>query len=182
MTSMLTSSIILLRCGGKIMKISKEIENIGTVCYQENVLSGKKSLSVDGEKLTKVSKKEFEYTNAETVTRFTIEGNALQGVNVVVNGQKYEFLQKTAWYEYIVAFIGFVFILVWGNVPALCAIMPVVGGAIGGLIGALGAVLGIYMMRASNKPAIRLLIGFAGSVIAVVICILIGFAIVSAAK
>lgn len=163
------------------MKISKEIENIGTVCYEESVWTGKKSLSLDGVKMNKLSKTNFEYVKNETVMQFTLEGNVLRGVNLVVNGAKYEMLQKTAWYEYIVAFIGFVFILIWGNVPALCEIFPVVGGAIGGLFGALGAILGIYMMRVSKKPVVRLLIGLAGSVIAVLICFFIGLAIVSIA-
>ncbi len=162
------------------MKITKEIENIGTVRYEESVWTGKKSLFVDDVKLTKISKTKFEYVKDEVVTQFLLDGNILKVVNLVVNGAKYEILQKTAWYEYIVAFIGVVFILIWGNVPALCEIFPVVGGAIGGLIGALGAILGIYMMRVSRKPVIRLLIGLAGSAIAVLICFLIGFAIVSA--
>lgn len=164
------------------MKILKEIENIGTVCYEESVWTGKKSLSINGVNANKLSKTNFEYVKDETVMRFTLEGNMLRGVNLVVNGAKYEMLQKTAWYEYIVSFIGLAFILIWGNVPALCEIFPVVGGAIGGLFGALGAVLGIYMMRVSNKPVIRLLIGLAGSAIAVLICFLIGYAIVSAVK
>ncbi len=162
------------------MKIIKEIENIGTVRYEESVWAGKKTLFVDDVKLTKKSKTTFEYVKDEVVTQFSLEGNILKGVNLVVNGAKYEILQKTAWYEYIVAFIGTVFVLIWGNVPALCEIFPVVGGAIGGLIGALGAILGIYMMRVSRKPVIRLLIGLAGSILAVLICFLIGLAIVSA--
>ncbi len=164
------------------MKVSKEIENIGTVCYEESVWTGTKTLFLDGVKLTKLSKTTFEYAKDETVIQFSLDGNFLRGVNLVVNEEKYELIQKTAWYEYIVSFIGLVFILVWGNVPALCKIFPVVGGAIGGLIGALGAILGINMMRVSKKPVIRLLIGFAGSVFAVLICFLIGLAIVSAVK
>ncbi len=163
------------------MKISKQIENIGTVCYEENVWTGKKSLSLDGVKMNKLSKTNFQYVKDNTVMHFTLEGSVLQGINLVVNGAKYEMLQKTAWYEYIVAFLGFVFILIWGNVPSLCGIFPVVGGAIGGLFGALGAILGIYMMRVSKKPVIRLLIGLAGSAIAVLICFFIGLAIVSIA-
>ena len=164
------------------MKISKEIENVGTVRYEESAWTGKKTLFLDEVKLTKISKTKFEYVKDETVTQFFIDGNFLKGVNLIVNGVKYELIQKIAWYEYIVAFIGFLFILVWGNVPALCKIFPVVGGAIGGFFGALGAVLGICMMRVSRKPVIRLLIGLAGSVFAVLICFLIGLAIVSISK
>ncbi len=164
------------------MKASKEIENVGTVRYEENAWTGKKSLFLDGVKLTKLSKTKFEYVKDETVTQFLIDGNILRGVSLIVNGVKYELIQKIAWYEYIASFIGFLFILVWGNVPALCKIFPVVDGAIGGLFGALGAVLGILMMRLSKKPVIRILIGLAGSVIAVLICFLIGLAIVKIAK
>lgn len=164
------------------MNIIKEIENIGTVRYEESFWTGKKSLFLNGVPLTKLSKTEFEYAKDEVVMKFSLNGSVLSGVNVVVNGARYELIQKTAWYEYIAAFIGFLFILIWGNVPSLCKIFPVVGGAIGGLFGALGGILGILMMRVSNKPILRILLGLAGSLIAVLVCFLIGFAIVSATK
>lgn len=164
------------------MKIFKEIEGVGTVCYEESVLTGQKSLSLDGVKMNKISKTMFECAKNKTVLKFFIDGNIFRGINLLFDGTTYELLQKVAWYEYIVAFIGCVFVLVWGNVPALCAIFPVVGGAIGGLLGALGASLGILLMKVSKKPGIRLLIGFAGSVISVLLCFLVGLAIVSAVK
>ena len=78
------------------MNIIKEIENIGTVRYEESFWTGKKSLFLNGVPLTKLSKTEFEYAKDEVVMKFSLNGSVLSGVNVVVNGARYELLQKTA--------------------------------------------------------------------------------------
>ena len=87
--------------------------------------------------------------------------------------------EKTTVIEYILAFIPLVFILFWGNIPQLCAIFPVVGGAIGGAIsGAFGAVSLMYMKTQKNIIG-KLIVALITFVAAIISCFLVALIILS---
>ena len=47
---------------------------------------------------------------------------------------KDRFENAAKWYEMALSILIFVFYLIWGTVPALCLIFPVIGGGLGGLL------------------------------------------------
>ena len=73
----------------------------------------------------------------------------------------------------------FMLILVWGNVPALCEIIPVVGGAIGGGISGLMACITLFLMRNTKKVSHKLLIWLGFLIGTFTICFAIALGILS---
>jgi hypothetical protein len=67
------------------------------------------------------------------------------------------------WYELILALIPFLFSIIWGNVPALFAIFPVISGALGGGLSALCALSYLALMKKTDNPLHKILIGLAGA-------------------
>ena len=66
---------------------------------------------------------------------------------------------KAKWYETVLAVIPIVFLLTWGNSVELCAIFPVIGGAIGGALGAVGGCTSMILMKKQKNPLLKVLIG-----------------------
>ena len=69
--------------------------------------------------------------------------------------------------------------MIWGNSPALCAIFPVVGGAIGGALGGIGGVISLLLMKKQKSPLIKALIGVAVIAVTVFVAFIVGSALVS---
>lgn len=158
------------------MKQTIQHEKYGEILYNENFWTGKKSLSMNGAPLTKISKKEFQTANGVTGT---ITGSFLLGACLSIEGETIRLTPKITWYEIVLCILPFILIMIWGNVVALCQIVPVVGGAIGGAISGMLSVVSLFVMR-SVKPVwakILIGIGFVGATFG--ICCGIGFAIIS---
>lgn len=88
---------------------------------------------------------------------------------LLIDGEEYAVIAKTKWYEYILAVFPFVFVLVWGSIPASVDIFPVVGGAIGGLISGAMAVVSLASMKKTNKVTMKIVIGLVFVVITLLI-------------
>lgn len=159
-----------------------KIDGVGELSVTENIWTGARTLFINGIKLQKVSKKQFSCVIDGQELNVFLEGNFLTGLKCNINGQKYQVSEPATPYEYVLAFIPFVFIMVWGNVPSLIKIFPVVSGAIGGLISGIFAVVSLYVMKLTKKPYWKILIGLGFFVLTVLICYLIALAILSAAK
>ena len=127
----------------------------GTIVYNESFWTGKKSLTVNGVNAQSISKQEF-LIDGE---RALITGSSFTGITLQIGGESIVLLPKTAWYEYVLAILPILFLLTWGNSPALCAIFPVIGGAIGGAIGAILSMTSLLLMKKSRTPIVKLLIG-----------------------
>lgn len=158
------------------MKQTIQHEKYGEILYNENFWTGKKSLSMNGAPLTKISKKEFQTANGVTGT---ITGSFLLGACLSIEGETIRLTPKITWYEIVLCLLPFILIMIWGNVVELCLIVPVVGGAIGGAISGMLSVVSLFVMR-SVKPVwakILIGIGFVGATFG--ICCGIGFAIIS---
>lgn len=158
------------------MKQTIQHEKYGEILYNENFWTGKKSLSMNGAPLTKISKKEFQTANGVTGT---VTGSFLSGACLSIGGETIRLTPKITWYEIVLCLLPFILIMIWGNVVELCLIVPVVGGAIGGAISGMLSVVSLFVMR-SVKPVwakILIGIGFVGATFG--ICCGIGFAIIS---
>ena len=89
--------------------------------------------------------------------------------------------KKNSVFEIVLSVLIFAFVMVWGNNAKLCAIFPIVGGAIGGGISGAGTGLSMILMRRTENVFFKLLIWLACFAGTVLICFLIAQIILSAA-
>ena len=86
-------------------------------------------------------------------------GNLFMGIQLSINQEMIEISPRPAWYEIVLAILPVSFLLTWGNSPALCAIFPVIGGAIGGGLGAVFSMTSLLLMKNAKSITKKLLIG-----------------------
>ncbi len=127
----------------------------GEIVYSESFWTGKKTLTVNGVDAQPISKKEFLINGEKAV----IKGNFYTGIDLCIGNETVALSPKPKWYEIVLAILPVLFLLTWGNSATLCAIFPVVGGAIGGVIGALFSLTSLLLMKSSKAPMIKILIG-----------------------
>lgn len=132
------------------MVISKEVDNKHFL-YNENMLSGKKSLSVDGKEATKARKNMYTLSTGESVT---VKGSFLSGVKLSMQGKEIVLL-KNKWFEWILIFLPFLY---------LC--IGLFGGAIGGGLSGLFAAIAAY----SNAAVLR---GKLNITVKILLCLLV---------
>lgn len=117
-----------------------------------------------------MSKTAFLYESGASTYDINITGNFVKGSTLTINGDSYKISENLKWYEYVLAILPFVFILIWGNVPALVQILPVIGGAIGGVVSALMGLLSALVMKETKSIALKILYGIAFFLATVAIC------------
>ena len=160
--------------------MKKEINHseFGKIVYEENLWTGSKNISINGVKLSKISKTSFKM-NLENEDSYyvTIEGNFFKGTRLRIKGKTVIVSPSTKWYEYILAILPLALVLIWGNSPTLCRIIPVIGGATGGAIGGVLMCLSIILMKETRNILIKILIGIASLIVTFAACTLIGFMI-----
>jgi len=142
---------------------------LGEVVYRESGFSGKTELWVNGRQLVKQGKRDFLYVDAEGAQKtVAISGSALLGVSLTYDGQTVAIIPAPKKYEGLCSLFIFLFVLVWGNVPALCMIFPIIGGAIGGMVSGLMSMLNLMLMQKVQSPALKIVVWlamFAGTVL-----------------
>ncbi len=159
------------------MKEIVKDEELGEITYEESFWTGKKEVYIDGARLVKLSKTAFRMQNGETAY---IKGGYLQGATLLVGTRAVRLTAPVKWYEIVLSVLPFLFIMVWGNVAALCAIVPVVGGAIGGAISGAFGVLNVLIIKGVKPVWLKILISIATFAIVFLICFGIGSAILAA--
>lgn len=127
----------------------------GEIVYDENIWTGKKNLTVNGVPAIHVSKKEFIVGGKRSV----LQGSLYSGITLCIEGETITLSPKTKWYEFVLAALPLVFVLVWSNSRVLCAIFPVVGGALGGALGGLATVLSMFFMKKTDSLIEKMMIG-----------------------
>lgn len=137
------------------MKITINHPTYGTIIYDESFWTGKKTLTINGAHCFAVSKKEFLIGDQKVL----LTGNLFAGIRLSINQEIIEISPRPSWYEIVFAILPIAFLLTWGNSPTLCAIFPVVGGAIGGAIGALFSLTSLLLMKNAKSPLHKVLIG-----------------------
>ena len=163
------------------MKSVVQHEKYGNIIYEENFWTGKKTITIDGTRLEKASKTEFLYPMMDgTFTHVKLKGNYLMGVKLDINGETVQVVEAPKWYELVMYILTFVLILVWGNSPELCAIVPVLGGALGGLISAAIILAGLGISRKVKNGLVKFLISLGTLVVTFVACFLGAMLLLSA--
>lgn len=155
------------------MKAIVTHETYGEIIYEESALTGKKSIAIGGAQLESLSKKEFKLQDGGVAT---VNGNVMIGASLNVNGETISLTPKVKWYEILLCILPLILTLTWGNIPQLCLIVPLVGGAIGGAIGGVFSVIGFYVMRIVKPVGYKILIALASLGLTFGICCGIGFA------
>lgn len=140
------------------MKKIIEDEDYGTIIYEESFWLGRKSLTVNGSPLRKISKKQFELTDGSTVS---ICGNYYSGLSLLIGSKNITIMPKLKWYELVLCIMPFILNLVWGNVVALCEIVPIIGGAIGGAICGALSFVSLYLIRTVKPTWLKIIVAFA---------------------
>ena len=119
----------------------------GKIVYEESSLSGNKNIYFNDVQLKKVSKTTFEAVIDDEELVVYVKGNTFTGLSLKINGELIEIIPQTKWYEYVMCLIPFILVMIWGNVIALCQIIPVVGGAISGLC----SILSLFFAKKTNN-------------------------------
>lgn len=146
----------------------------GKITYDENIWSGKKTLSINGVTLSKINKNIFSWTNGMANLSVVLKGNAMTGASIVIGGETIELYSKPSVLDWILSMLPFVLVMVWGNSRALCEIVPVVGGAIGGAISGMAIVLCMTNLR-DKKLGEKLLVGAVALLATFAVCAAIGY-------
>ena len=130
----------------------------GNIGYEESFWSGKKTLYIPGHVVEKVDKNTFAFTEDGVKKFITLRGNFVTGAVLKIGDESFEVTKAAKWYEIALSVFLFAFYLVWGSVPALCLIFPVIGGALGGLLYAAIACANILLMKKTENVWLKMLI------------------------
>lgn len=140
------------------MKVTVHHVAYGEIEYVESVWTGRRDLSFSGRPLERKRRNLFLYKTGAGDVECRIRGSYLFGTTLIVDGEEIVLTPSCKWYEIALSVLLFTFLLVWGNVPALGAIVPIVGGALGGAVAG-GAWYGaLYLMRRVKGPGLKLLV------------------------
>ena len=159
------------------MKSVIQHERLGEITYEESAWTGKKTLSINGHPLDKTAKNMFRTYDGETIE---LKGNFFRGTKAFIGTETIILTAPCKWYEYVLAALPFILIMIWGNSPALCAIIPAVGGAIGGLIAALFVVGILAICRKVKNVFLKILIAIVMTGLCFLVCYLIALAMLAA--
>ena len=131
---------------------------LGQISYDENMWSGKVSITINHVPLQKIKKRQFQYNTPEGSFPVTVKGNWANGLTLNVKGEEITLIKKPEWYVLAFSIFMFALVLIWGNIPSLFAILPMVSGAIGGAVSAMYGLLNITICRKTQNPMMKLLI------------------------
>jgi hypothetical protein len=155
------------------MKASVHHIGYGQIEYSENFWSGKRELSIGGEKLTKKKKNVYTLSSENGELECRIKGSFLMGATLYIDQDVIQLSAPCKWYENFCSILIFAFVLTWGNIPQLCEIIPIVGGAIGGAISGLGAITNLLLMRRVKRVGLKLLVWLGMFFATVLTCFLV---------
>ena len=145
----------------------------GQIEYEENFWSGKREISIDHQKLTKKSRNVYSASTESGELTCQIKGSFLFGVSLKIDEEVIQMTEPCKWYEIFCSALICVFVLIWGNIPALCKIFPIVGGAIGGAVSGAAMCVNILLMKRRKNVGIKLLIWLGMLAATVAVCFLI---------
>lgn len=83
------------------------------------------------------------------------------------------------WYVYLLFVAPVVFIMIFGSIPALVKVFPVVGGLVGGLISCAISSVGLCMYYKISNKKLALLVQFCFVLLSIFACYLVGLLIIS---
>ena len=149
-------------------------DRYGKILYEESFWTGKKRISINDKVMTKLTKQSFQLKKDEDFIKAFVIGNLFKGVVLTVDEERFEVYSKTTWYEYIFVIFTMLLVITWGNIPSLCAIVPVVGGAIGGAISGVFVTISLFLTKYIKPKILKILTGIGMSLASFLTCAIIG--------
>ncbi len=156
----------------------------GKLDYVESFFTGKVDIYLNGKQAIKKKKKEFQIETTNNTNDLNtslidihIFGSFIFGVKAILNGHSYTIYEKAKWYEYLIMILFIILTIIWGNVPTLCKILPIVGGTIGGFVAGFINFLGFALARKTDKSLIKLISIIGSGLLSFFTCFLIAFCI-----
>lgn len=152
------------------MKITVFNEKYGKIIYDESIWTGRKIITINGTKLKKSYKNTFSYDYNDQHYIVNLKGNIMTGNYIYINGELVRLFPKTKWWEYMLVFLPFIFVIVWSSIPATVEIFPLIGGFMGGAIAGVIAIVSMFLMKMVKKPILKFLIGLGFGLTSILIC------------
>ena len=152
------------------MKINVINDKYGKIIYDESIWTGKKIITINGKQLTKLSKSTFSYDFDGEEIVINLKGNLMTGSSIIIKNDCIQLVPKTLWWEYVLVFLPFIFIIVWSSFPATAEIFPLIGGFMGGAIAGVIAVVSMFLMKIVKKRIFKFLIGLGLGLTSIMIC------------
>lgn len=147
---------------------------------EENPWNNRITLKLNDEPLKRIEKKTFVYTQDGMEKKIVYGGNKLKGTYITIDDKTIPVFPKQPPYVWPLAILPFLLILILSNIPALGkAGFPLIGGLIGGGISGGLSCLSLYVMSMNEKHIWKIFIGLAFIALTILICLLLGLAIVS---
>jgi hypothetical protein len=145
----------------------------GEIRLEEGFWTSKKLVSINGVALKQIGKMRrgqctYEYETEEGTKQVTAKGAFTTGIQLTIDGETIQMDKGAAWYEFAACALMWIVMLVWGIVPNLYAIWPVLGGALGGALHAILALTAMLGMKSTKNIALKFAIWigvFIGSMI-----------------
>lgn len=132
------------------MKKTVNSKTYGKLTYEESFWTGKRTLFQNGKEVEKMGRNTFILENNETAT---IKGTFISGAKLVTETKSVKLLEGPRWYEVVLYCLWFIFLIIWGSVPQLCAIIPIIGGGLGGFINAFLCLTGLAGAKGRSTGA-----------------------------
>ncbi len=151
---------------------------IGEILCEESFWTGKKTIFINGKQLEKIRKNTFKLPGDDTDTRYIFSGSLFYSATLESNGEIAVLSEKPRWYETLLSALTVIFNLVWGNSVALCAIFPIIGGAVGGGVSAAIGCASLFLMKKQSEPWKKVLIGLGMFAASVVACFLLALLLI----
>lgn len=161
------------------MKEVVKSEKYGEIVFSESFWTGRKEISINGTQLKKIDKKTFEMADGQ---KAILNGNFLAGAKLLIGNDSIQIMPTVKWYDIVLSCLPFLLIMIWGNVVALCQIVPVVGGAIGGGISGLTSFTNYALLRKVKPIWLKVVISIIMLGVTFGICAGIGYGILAAYK
>lgn len=159
------------------MKASVRHILYGKIEYDENFWTGKRELTIRGRKMEKTGRNTFKSPLGK---EYRIQGSFLTGATLCVGKSNIQLSAPCKWYEIFCSVLIALFVVIWGNVPALFVILPMVGGAIGGGIAGLGAVTNLFLMKRTKNGVGKFLVWLGMFLGTVLLCFVVALLIMMA--
>lgn len=151
----------------------------GEITFIESFWTGKKQVLLNNQKLKKVDKNIFVFTDEEGKDiHVLLNGNYINGTKITIGSETIQATAKAKWYEYALAVMIFMIVLIWGNSKELCSIIPIVSGAIGGAINGVMSFSTLIIMKPIKNVLVKILIALGMLVATIVICFVVLLALI----
>ena len=150
------------------MRDSIQTEKYGEIVIDENMWTGSKKVFVNGVRFNKVNKKTFVGSIGGAAVTALVTGSSFTGIVIELDGTKYRVSASPKWYDFLITLIWIPLYLIWAN-SALCAILPVAGGALGGAVSGLMAGIALVYAKRQKSIGVKLAISLGAFVAAVAV-------------